>query len=246
MCLFSMQCVYVYRIAVCSALDIVDGSLKAAMRVVVAIADQFLPTSVRRVQPMSRPRAYTDASAGNGAQRGSSVSPNCTLNRSTGEPPQKSPSPIAQLMTSTLGRNNHLPIYMHRRSFTPEMRPESPIYSTPIDSIEGSSGEVAEGTRRPSVGRRKGRDTFNTEKQMLVLEELAQSQTEVMDMKNQMLQLFALVCQVCVSMYVYVCIHVCMCVCIHVCVYDMYTACVCVCVYMCGYILSLYMYLIRV
>ena len=177
---------------------------------------------------MSRPRAYTESSSSGGPQRGSSVSPNCTLNRSTGEPPQKSPSPITQLMTTTLGRNNHLPFNMHRRSFTPEMRPESPIYSTPIDSIEGTSGEIAEGARRPSIGRKKGRESFNTEKQMLVLEELAQSQTEVMDMKNQMLQLFALVCLVCMIMCVCVCtcIHVWLCVCVCVCV-------VCVCVHTC-------------
>ena len=217
-------------------IDIVDGSLKAAMRVVVAIADQFLPTSVRRVQPMSRPRAYTESSPSTGSQRGSSVSPNCTLNRSTGEPPQKSPSPITQLMTTTLGRNNHLPFNIHRRSYTPEMRPDSPIYSTPIDCIEGSSGEIAEGTRRPSLGRKKGRDSFNTEKQMLVLEELAQSQTEVMDMKNQMLQLFALVCLLCaclsvLNMYVYPCMFMCVCLSVYLCVYVRQPVSVCM-VYM--------------
>lgn len=180
-----------------STTDIVDGNLKAAMRVVVAIADQFLPASVKRVQPMSRNRSATmDSSSSNtSSQRGVSTSPNCTSNQSSGEIPQKSPSPI--MTTLTLGRNNnhmHVPFTLHQRSTTPEMRPESPIYSTPIDSIKGTSGEIAEGTKRPSLNRKKARDSFTSEKQMIVLEELAQSQTEVMDMKNQMLQLFALVC----------------------------------------------------
>lgn len=168
------------------------------MRIVLAIADQFLPTSVRRMQPIPRSRATTNSSPNASLQRGASVLPNCTSSQPSGES-QKSPSPITtQLILPSQGRNNHISLSYHQRSVTPEMRPESPIYSTPIDSIKGTSGEISEGTRRPSLGRRKGHNnSFTSEKQVLVLEELAQSQTEVMDMKNQMLQLFALVCLIC-------------------------------------------------
>lgn len=173
------------------------------MRVVVAIADQFLPTSVRRVQPIPHSKAATlDSSASLHASSQRGVN-DCVPNHSSGDHSQKSPSPVTHLNTLSLRRNNHLiPVGLHQRSVTPEMRPESPIYSTPIDSIKGTSEEVPEGTRRPSLGRRKGRGSFNSEKQIIVLEELAQSQTEVMDMKNQMLQLFALVCLIlgCVCM----------------------------------------------
>lgn len=178
------------------------------MRAVVAIADQFLPASVRRMQPMSRSRAATESSSNASSQHAISVSPNSMPSQSSGEP-QKSPSPIAQL-TTTLGRNNHLISYCrNQRSVTPEIRSDSPIYSTPIDSIKGTSGEIAEGTRRPSVGRRKKSEGFSSEKQMIMLEELAQSQTEVMDLKNQMLQLFALVCLIMCS--VCDCDSVCVC-----------------------------------
>ena len=214
------------------------------MRVVVAIADQFLPASVKRVQPpMSRNRSATlDSSSMNANprrsenSRGVNTLPNCVPNHSSStESPQKSPSPVTHLNTLSLGRNNHYSPFnfgRHQRSITPEMRPESPIYSTPIDSIKGTPEEVPESTKRPSLIRRKGRDSFNSEKQMIVLEELAQSQTEVMDMKNQMLQLFALVCLYFVifvnaDLRVRVCLSVCLslslslstCVQIYLCIY---------------------------
>ena len=230
--------------------DLIDGNLKSTMRVVVAIADQFLPASVKRVQPpLTRNKSATlDSSSMNANGRHGEKShsantlPNCVPNHtSSTESPQKSPSPVTHLNTLSLGRNNHYsPFNFGRfhRSVTPEMRPESPIYSTPIDSIKGTPEEVPEGTRRPSLNRKKGRDSFNAEKQMIVLEELVQSQTEVMDMKNQMLQLFALVCldlSVCTCIYIYVCVcvHVCVCVCVcvcpSVCVRVCMSVCVCVC-----------------
>ena len=208
--------------------DLVDGNLKSTMRVVVAIADQFLPASVKRVQqPLTRNKSATlDSSSmnANGRRgensRSANTLPNCMPNHtSSAESPQKSPSPVTHLNALSLGRNNHYSPFnfgRFQRSVTPEMRPESPIYSTPIDSIKGTPEEVPESTRRPSLNRKKGRDSFNSEKQMIVLEELVQSQTEVMDMKNQMLQLFALVCLIFVSIHMYLYLCVCLSVCLFV------------------------------
>ena len=154
------------------------------MKVVLAIADHFLPTSVKRGHTLPQ-------------QNRTMQSPSHIHHHQNG---QSTPPQGDHIYTRTLPVGKSPPYFRDdyresslQRSLTPE-RPESPIYSTPIDAIEG---EVAESARRPSIGRsgrRRENGGLSESKHVLILEELAQSQTEVMDVKNQMLQLFALVC----------------------------------------------------
>jgi len=172
--------------------DITDSSLKAAMRVVLAIADHFLPTSVKRGHTLPQ-------------QNRTMQSPSHIHHHQNGQSTPPQADQIAYTRTLPVGKS--APYFRDdfretslQRSLTPE-RPESPIYSTPIDAIEG---EVAESARRPSFGRsgrRRESGGLSESKHVLILEELAQSQTEVMDLKNQMLQLFALVCVIMCAVY---------------------------------------------
>jgi len=156
------------------------------MRIVLAIADHFLPTSVKRGHTLPQQNRTTQ-SPSHSYQNGKTTPPQDQITYSRTLPVGKSPPYF---------RDDYREA-SHHRSLTPE-RPESPIYSTPIDAIEG---EVAGNARRASFGRggrRRENGGLSESKHVLILEELAQSQTEVMDLKNQMLQLFALVCH-CVS-----------------------------------------------